>query len=96
MEKWIPLLFCPVSCCNAEKLVPFYKFVMNFFSFFFFALISTPKSEKRDKYKLAAAACAHMIGSGVSVFQKGEHITEETDCGRSANDTPSNQAERVI
>lgn len=33
----------------------------------------------------------HMIGSRVSVFQKAEHIIEETDCGRSVNDTPSNQ-----
>lgn len=74
--------------------MPFYKFVMKFCGLF--PLISTPKSEKRDKYKLAGAACAHMIGSRVSVFQKVEHIIEETDCGRSANDTPSNQAKRVI
>lgn len=82
-----------------RKLVPpFSKFVVKFCSFFFFSppLISTPKSEKRDKYKLAGAACAHMIGSGVSVFQKAEHIIGETDCGRRANDTPSNQAKRVI
>lgn len=31
-----------------------------------------------------------MIKSRVSVFQKAEHIIEETDCGR--GDTPSNQA----
>lgn len=54
-------------------------------------LISTPKSEKRDKYKLAAAACAHMIRSSASVFQKAEHIIE--NCGSNANGTPSNQAE---
>lgn len=60
--------------------MPFYKFVMKFCGLF--PLISTPKSEKRDKYKLAGAACVHMIGSRVSVFQKVEHIIEETDCVR--------------
>ena len=89
-----PSLFCPVSCSNVEKLVLFFPKFVNFSVFF--PLISTPKSEKRDKYKLAGAACEHMIGSKVSVFQKVEHIIEETDCGRSANDTPSNQAKRVI
>jgi len=53
---------------------------MKFCSFLFFLpLISTPKSEKMDKYKLAGAACEHMIRSRVSVFQKAEHIIEETD-----------------
>lgn len=60
----------------------------------FCRLISTPKSEKRDKYKLAGAACAHTIRSGVSVFQKAEHIIE--DCGSNANGTPSDQAKTVI
>lgn len=107
--KWRRLPILPCSCYGkmnpptllsrklqqCGKTCALLQVCHEFFSLFF-ALISTPKSEKRDKYKLAAAACAHMIGSGVSVFQKGEHITEETDCGRSTNDTPSNQAERVI
>lgn len=78
VEKRIPSLFCPVSFSSVGKLVSLLQ-VSHEILLPFFPLISTPKSEKRDKYKLAGVACAHMIGSGVNVFQKAEHIIREID-----------------
>lgn len=71
VEKRIPSLYCPVSCSNVEKFVAFLQACREIL-LSFFPLISTPKSEKKDKYKLAGAACAHMIGSRLFFQQRRE------------------------